>query len=72
MKMYVKSLPRSTAVIQLILNILTKAAGFRLAHAGEFTRRAFMNDKMDLLAVEGLADMIEVKHRNSCIRHGHK
>ena len=54
----------STAVIQLILDILTKAAGFRLADAGEFTRRAFINGKMDLLAVEGLADVIEAETPN--------
>ena len=54
----------STAVIQLILDILTKAAGFRLADAGEFTRRAFINSKMDLLAVEGLADVIEAETPN--------
>ena len=54
----------STAVIQLILDILTKAAGFRFADAGEFTRRAFINGKMDLLAVEGLADVIEAKTPN--------
>ena len=51
----------SIAVRQLILDKLAQAAGFRLADAGEFTRRAFMNDKMDLLAVEGLADMIEAE-----------
>ena len=54
----------STAVIQLILDTLTKAAGFRLANAGEFTRRAFINGKMDLLAVEGLADVIEAETPN--------
>ena len=54
----------STAVIQLILNVLTKAAGFRLADSGEFTRRAFNNGKMDLLAVEGLADIIEAETPN--------
>ena len=54
----------STAVIQLILDILTKAVGFRLADAGEFTRRAFINGKMDLLAVEGLADVIEAETPN--------
>ena len=54
----------STAVIQLILDILTKSAGFRLADAGEFTRRAFINDKMDLLAIEGLADVIEAETPN--------
>ena len=51
----------STAVIHMILGILTKSAGFRLADAGEFTRRAFINGKMDLLAVEGLADVIEAE-----------
>ena len=54
----------STAVIQLILGILTKAVGFRLADAGEFTHRAFINGKMDLLAVEGLADVIEAETPN--------
>ena len=54
----------STAVIYLILDILTKAVGFRLADAGEFTRRAFLNGKMDLLAVEGLADVIEAETPN--------
>ena len=51
----------SIAVIQLILDTLTKTAGFRLADAGEFTRRAFINRKMDLLGVEGLADVIEAE-----------
>ena len=54
----------STAVIHMILGILTKSAGFRLADAGEFTRRAFINGKMDLLAVEGLADVIEAETPN--------
>ena len=31
----------------------------RLAHAGEFTQRAFLNDKMDLAQAEGVADLIE-------------
>ena len=54
----------SPAVIQLILNILTKAPEFRNADAGEFTRRAFINGKMDLLAVEGLADVIDAETPN--------
>ena len=32
--------------------------GFRPAEAGEFTRRAFENGRMDLTAVEGLADLV--------------
>ena len=33
-------------------------AGVRLAEAGEFTRRAFENGKLDLTEVEGLGDLI--------------
>ena len=51
----------STAVLQLILDKLTNTCGFRFADAGEFTRRAFINGKLDLLAVEGLADVIEAE-----------
>ena len=54
----------STAVIQLILDTLTRAGGYRLANAGEFTRRAFINGKIDLLGVEGLADVIEAETPN--------
>lgn len=32
--------------------------GLRLAEPGEFTRRAFLHDKMDLTAAEGIADLI--------------
>jgi len=35
------------------------AAGARLAHPGEFTRRALANGKMDLLQVEATQDLIE-------------
>lgn len=34
------------------------ACGARLAEAGEFTKRAFLNGKLSLSAAEGLADMI--------------
>lgn len=35
------------------------ALGARLAEAGEFTRRAFINDRMDLSQAEAVADLIE-------------
>lgn len=35
------------------------ALGARLAEPGEFTRRAFLNDKLDLAQAEGVADLIE-------------
>ena len=33
--------------------------GARLAEPGEFTRRAFLNDKLDLAQAESVADLIE-------------
>jgi tRNA modification GTPase len=40
----------------------TFAAGARLAEAGEFTRRAFENGKLDLSAAEAVADLIAAEH----------
>jgi tRNA modification GTPase len=36
-----------------------RAFGLRLAEPGEFTRRAFLNDKLDLAQAEAVADLIE-------------
>ncbi len=36
-----------------------KESGLRLAQPGEFTQRAFMNDKLDLAQAEAVADLIE-------------
>jgi tRNA modification GTPase len=46
------------AVIAAVLDALRKIEGCRLAEPGEFTRRAFENGRLDLTAVEGLADLI--------------
>jgi tRNA modification GTPase len=46
------------AVIAAVLAALGRLEGFRHAEAGEFTRRAFENGRMDLTAVEGLADLV--------------
>ncbi len=46
------------AVIAATLATLSRLEGLRLAEAGEFTRRAFENGKLDLTAVEGLADLV--------------
>ena len=37
------------------------ACGARPAEPGEFTRRAFLNGRMDLTAAEGIADLIEAE-----------
>lgn len=49
------------AVIDGVLEALSRLDGLRLAEAGEFTRRAFENAKLDLTQVEGLADLIEAE-----------
>jgi tRNA modification GTPase len=46
------------AVIAAVLDALGRIEGCRPAEAGEFTRRAFENGRLDLIAVEGLADLI--------------
>ena len=49
----------STAVVDAVLRELGTQAGLRLAEAGEFTRRALENERLDLTQVEGLSDLIE-------------
>lgn len=46
------------AVIAATFAALARLPGLRPAEAGEFTRRGFDNGKLDLTAVEGLADLI--------------
>jgi tRNA modification GTPase len=46
------------AVVAKVLAILGQIDGLRMAEPGEFTRRAFENGRLDLTAVEGLADLI--------------
>lgn len=49
------------AVIAATLAALSRVEGLRPAEAGEFTRRAFENGKLDLTAVEGLADLVNAE-----------
>ncbi|MGJ3262914.1 MAG: tRNA uridine-5-carboxymethylaminomethyl(34) synthesis GTPase MnmE [Salinarimonas sp.] len=44
-----------------VLDALSRLPGCRTAEPGEFTRRAFLAGRMDLSAVEGLADLIEAQ-----------
>lgn len=46
------------AIIDAVYRELGAFDGLRLAEAGEFTRRAFGNGQIDLLQVEGLADLV--------------
>ncbi|MGR3455339.1 tRNA uridine-5-carboxymethylaminomethyl(34) synthesis GTPase MnmE [Pseudooceanicola sp.] len=49
----------STAVVSAVLRELGDLPGLRQAEAGEFTRRALENGRLDLAQVEGLADLID-------------
>lgn len=46
------------AVIRAIEGELARIPGLRRAEAGEFTRRAFLNGRIDLSEAEGLADLL--------------
>jgi tRNA modification GTPase len=46
------------AVAAAMLDALGKMPGLRVAEPGEFTRRAFLNGKLDLTEAEGVADLI--------------
>lgn len=50
----------SIAVVSAVLRRLGETSA-RIAEAGEFTRRALENDRMDLAQVEGLGDLIEAE-----------
>ena len=56
----------SRIIVEKILQMLV-AAGGRMAEPGEFTRRAFVNGKMDLSQAEAVADLIaagsELSHK---------
>lgn len=46
------------AVVAAVLESLAAMPGLRHAEAGEFTKRAFLNGKMDLTGAEALSDLI--------------
>jgi tRNA modification GTPase len=48
----------SPAVVRRVQQVLAGCDGFRPAEAGEFTRRALDNGRLDLTEVEGLADLL--------------
>jgi len=49
------------AVVAATAGALAALPGLRVAEPGEFTRRAFDNQKLDLAEVEGLADLINAE-----------
>ena len=51
----------SSAVVSSVIKLLCNFKGLRSAEAGEFTRCALENGKIDLAQVEGLADLIDAE-----------
>lgn len=51
----------SHAVISAVLSILGRIDGFRPALSGEFTKRALINGKIDLIQVEAINDLIRAQ-----------
>ncbi|KAJ1920468.1 mitochondrial splicing system protein [Mycoemilia scoparia] len=49
------------AVVVDTLESLNTIPGFRMAEPGEFSRRAFENERLDLTSLEGLADLINAE-----------
>ena len=53
----------SRAVVAALIDVLGRMPGLRLAEPGEFARRAFEAGKLELVAVEGLADLVAAETR---------
>lgn len=54
----------------VILNMLVEACvnlGARLARAGEFSERAFLNDRLDLAQAEAIADLIDANTQTAAL-----
>lgn len=54
-------------IIDRIIEIAIQA-GARPAHAGEFTRRAFLNNKLDLVQAEAVVDVIHAQSEEALVR----
>ncbi|WP_421693017.1 tRNA uridine-5-carboxymethylaminomethyl(34) synthesis GTPase MnmE [Aestuariivirga sp.] len=51
----------SPSVVAAVMAYLNHQPGVRPAEPGEFTRRAFVKGKLDLIEVEGLADLLDAR-----------
>lgn len=49
------------SVVSDLLDSINKIKGTRLSEPGEFSKRAFLNGKMDLIEAEGIADLIHAE-----------
>jgi tRNA modification GTPase len=63
------SIHASPFILKKLLEILSSQPNCRLAEAGEFSKRAFLNGKIDLIQAEAIPDLIaaetEMQHRQA-------
>lgn len=58
-------------IVRELLQAIRSVEGVRLAEPGEFTRRAFLNGKMDLIQAESVADVIHSANRDE-LKNAHR
>ncbi|KAF8514806.1 tRNA modification GTPase GTPBP3 [Hysterangium stoloniferum] len=51
----------SPAILRRVFSVLSRVPGLRPAERGEFTKRAYLAGKLNLLEAEGLRDLIEAE-----------
>ena len=51
----------SAGVVKQVTELLITIPSFRVAEPGEFTKRSFLHNKLDLTQVEGLVDLIDAE-----------
>lgn len=51
----------SLAIVNAVLDCLKELPNYRMAEAGEFTKRALANGRLDLTQVEALSDLIDAE-----------
>ncbi len=55
-------LPQNQTILDQVMTALLKLDSVRLAHPGEFTARAYMNNKLDLQQAQGVASLIAARN----------
>ncbi|WP_405323405.1 tRNA uridine-5-carboxymethylaminomethyl(34) synthesis GTPase MnmE [Fibrobacter sp.] len=58
-------------IVRELIQVIKSVEGVRLAEPGEYTRRAFLNGRMDLVQAESVADVIHSANRDE-LRNAHR
>ena len=58
-------------ILDLLLKRILTIPGLRIARPGEFSERAFLNDKLDLAQAEAIADLIDASSERCKARSPH-